>query len=251
MPRTLVRFVLLALLASALVSVVALSLVGREPEAFQAAAGGKFVNPIYSRLLAIGEREGFDVSFTREVVNQRNVSTIDHPMFSMPEHGVDVLIFGDSTAAWGITPQVIEAVSGLRVAMFAVEGMPLNEALCTTFFRALIDKYLAPDGRTLFYFSPGNILRDPQNGKLFLRRKHRPFAQRATHDQTVAPCGDLQREASLHLGVIKSVFGGELGGNRWKNSAPHCTLHLIYYRYMTQSDDDCQPGPDMRGIYLR
>jgi alginate O-acetyltransferase complex protein AlgI len=92
--------------------------------------------------------------FARKVVSQRRGPVLDHPLFGLPEHSVDVLIFGDSTAAWGISPRVIERVSRLRVAMFADEGMPLSAAECA-FYRAAIDRYLAPDGRTSSTSPPG------------------------------------------------------------------------------------------------
>jgi hypothetical protein len=163
MQRASAHFALGALLVSGLVSLVAIVMVlssGAEPDVATVAKGFQFPNPLYSRLKAIGEREAFDTSFARSVVNQRRGAVLDHPLFRLPEHSVDVLIFGDSTAAWGITPQVVESVSHLRVAMFADPGMPLNAAECT-FYRAVIDKYLAPEGRTLFYFAPKNITRDP------------------------------------------------------------------------------------------
>jgi hypothetical protein len=164
MRRASVRFALGAVLVSVLISLVAIVTVfrsGAELDAATATQGRQFQNPLYARLRAIGEREGFDTSFARWVISQRRGPVLDHPLFSLPDHSVDVLIFGDSTAAWGITPQVIESVSHLQVAMFADPGMPLNAAECA-FYRAVIDKYLAPDGRTLFYFAPKNITRDPE-----------------------------------------------------------------------------------------
>jgi hypothetical protein len=158
-----VRFALGALLVSALASLVAIVLVlrsGAEPDGASAGQDRQFLNPLYPQLSAIGEREGFDTSFARWVVSKRNGPLLNHPLFSLPEHSVDVLIFGDSTAAWGITPQVVESVSHLRVAMFADPGMPLNVAECA-FYRAVIDKYLAPDGCIVFYFAPKNITREP------------------------------------------------------------------------------------------
>ena len=160
MSRAPASFALRALLVSALLSLLALLAVPTTPQAPQANAASKLVNPLYDRLQAIGEREGFDVGFAREVVLERQGPTVDHPLFQMPEHGVDVLIFGDSTAAWGISPPVIEAVSGLRVAMFAEPAMRLNEA-DSAFYQVIIDKYLAPEGRTLFCFAPRNIEQDP------------------------------------------------------------------------------------------
>lgn len=160
MARPTAHFTIFTLLLSALFSALALLVASGRPEMFQGSSGNKIINPLYARLSAVGRREGFDVDFAREVVNERQGPRVDHPLFSMPEHGVDVLLLGDSTAAWGITPQVIEAVSDLRVAMFAEPGMRLNEA-DSAFYRAIIDKYLAPNGRTLFCFAPKNIIREP------------------------------------------------------------------------------------------
>jgi hypothetical protein len=163
MGRASARFALGAIVVSllvALVAIVAARHSGAEADAATTARGREFPNPLYPLLKAIGEREGFDASFARSVISQRRGPVLDHPLFSLPEHSVDVLIFGDSTAAWGITPQVVASISHLRVAMFADPGMPLNVAQCA-FYRAVIDKYLAPDGRTLFYFAPKNITRDP------------------------------------------------------------------------------------------
>jgi hypothetical protein len=161
MARPLARFALGALLASMLVALLAFFTIGSEPATLQAAQGLKAVNPLYATFLAIGDREGIDVSFAREVVSERNGPTIEHPLFSMPERSVDVLIFGDSTAAWGIIPQIVEGASGLRVAMFAEAGLPLNEAQCP-FYRAVIERYLAPDGRVLFFFAPKNLQHEPE-----------------------------------------------------------------------------------------
>jgi hypothetical protein len=165
MARPLARFALVALLVSALLSCVVLLVAGRETDSFQATEGSKFINPLYGQLRALGEREGIDVHFAREVVAERRSPVGDHPVFSLPEHSVDVLIFGDSVAAWGVTPQVVESVAGLRVATFAHEGLPLNVAQCEL-YRALIEKYLAPDGRTLFMFSPSNLMKDPATVRL-------------------------------------------------------------------------------------
>jgi hypothetical protein len=163
MRRALAPFALSALLISVVVSlltIVVLRRTGAEAGEARSAPGVRFANPLYPELSAIGEREGFDTRFARWVVHQRRGPVLDHPLFSLPEHSIDVLIFGDSTAAWGITPQVVESISHLRVAMFADPGLPLNVAQCR-FYRAVMDKYLAPDGRTLFYFAPKNITRDP------------------------------------------------------------------------------------------
>jgi hypothetical protein len=182
MSRPSTRFTICTLLLSALISVLALLVAGGRPETFRGSSGNKSINPLYARLRAVGKREGFDVDFAREVVHERQGPRLDHPLFSMPEHGVDVLLFGDSTAAWGITPQVIEAVSDLRVAMFAEPGMRLNEA-DSGFYQAIIEKYLAPNGRTLFCFAPKNIIREPDVPSMQTLSKEKLARAIAAHEQ--------------------------------------------------------------------
>jgi hypothetical protein len=122
-------------------------------------------NPVYSRFEEIGAREGIDVAFTRTAKVWKNYREqrrpIHHPIFRSAPGSWDVIIFGDSTVAWGLIPKVISQRSGLRTAIFAHAASPLNQEAAYT-LRRIIDRYLAPGGRAVFMFSALNQDRPPE-----------------------------------------------------------------------------------------
>jgi hypothetical protein len=64
-----------------------------------------------------------------------------------------VLIVGDSSAVWGLSPPIVSEVSGLRVGIFAYgQARPTRNFLRTV--RLLAERYLGETGLILLCFSP-------------------------------------------------------------------------------------------------
>lgn len=73
----------------------------------------KFINPMWDEFLRIGKIYSLDLSFTKYVWEQRGPKDyLIHEIFKDKPKSVDVLIFGDSSMAWGVIPEVIEQITG-------------------------------------------------------------------------------------------------------------------------------------------
>ncbi len=111
-------------------------------------------NPLYGEYRRIGQRHGLDMRFTRYAQCEKMTFTpiAGHPLFSIDPHSLDILIFGDSCVAWGIIPEVVEQITGLRVGLFAFEAFPLNLASLKVIDN-VASYYLKPEGLVLLGFS--------------------------------------------------------------------------------------------------
>lgn len=111
-------------------------------------------NPLYEEYQQIGRRHGLDMQFTKYAQCDKMTFThiVGHPLLSIEPRSLDILIFGDSCVAWGIIPEVIEQMTGLRVGLFAFEAFPLNLASVKVIDN-IASYYLKPEGLFLLGFS--------------------------------------------------------------------------------------------------
>ncbi|MCE9600037.1 MAG: hypothetical protein K8S54_18900 [Spirochaetia bacterium] len=136
-------------------------------------------NPLYSEYKRRGRELNLDLDFTgvvRSMVpydRRLNQDTLELELFCAKEKSLDVLLIGDSTMAWGVIPEVIEQRSGLRVGMFAMRSMYLNQATMRT-TRRLQKYYLRDGGITLFGFA---IWTQLQESEMVRRGELRKFNQ--------------------------------------------------------------------------
>jgi hypothetical protein len=62
------------------------------------------------------------------------------------------MVFGDSTLEWGISPPIVEQITGLKVATIATNSLLLN-GFTVDVFDQLIREYLKPSGRVVLFFT--------------------------------------------------------------------------------------------------
>lgn len=136
------------------------------PETKKQTSQRKINNPLFAEYTRIGQEYNLDMDFTgvvRAMVpydRRLHRDSLELELFCEKEKSLDVLLIGDSTMAWGVIPSVIEQRSGLRVGMFAMRSMYLNETSMRTTER-LQKYYLKPGGMTLFGFAIWTQLQDP------------------------------------------------------------------------------------------
>jgi len=111
------------------------------------------LNPLFSEYERVASGQGLDLEFARSVRWQSRAPEVDrHPIFASEPGSWDVIIFGDSTVAYGVIPQVVSQASGLRVATFAVPAMGITPGNAEI-YTAVAQRYLAAGGRVLLMFS--------------------------------------------------------------------------------------------------
>ena len=88
----------------------------------------KFSNPLYSNFMEIGKKYHLDLSFTKQVWEQRGpIDFKKNTIYSKAKKSLDIIFFGDSLIAWGLIPSVIEQLTGKKIAIFAYENNFLNQ----------------------------------------------------------------------------------------------------------------------------
>ncbi|MBI4695710.1 MAG: hypothetical protein HY749_17030 [Gammaproteobacteria bacterium] len=133
----------------------------------QGAPAVRYANPLYETLLSRPEARGLDLSYLRAVSEDRSgPGPLANPLFASEPHSYDVILFGDSTLAWGTLPSVIAEGSGLRVGLFAYESGFLNRRM-TRLYDALARTYLEPGGLAVFSFAAWTQLADPDLVRLY------------------------------------------------------------------------------------
>jgi hypothetical protein len=133
----------------------------------QVALAVRYANPLYETLLRRPEARGLDLSSLRAVSEDRiGPGPLANPLFASEPHSYDVILFGDSTLAWGTLPSVIAERSGLRVGLFAYESGFLNRRMARL-YDAIARTYLRPGGRAVFSFAAWTQLADPDLVRLY------------------------------------------------------------------------------------
>lgn len=113
-------------------------------------------NPFWSEYEKASKDFGLDLSFAKDLVQKRYADYRQNPLFADEPKSVDVLIFGDSTVAWGIIPEVLAQISSKKVRLFAYEGFGLTlESI--KILKDLANYYLKDDGILIFSYNHGAI----------------------------------------------------------------------------------------------
>ncbi len=125
-----------------------------------------FDNPLYSHYAKIANKYDLDLSFSKKVWEQRGPHDykINH-IFHQPKKSIDIIFFGDSSISWGMIPQVIEQLTGKKVAMYAYESNLLSENT-SLLFDKIAQYYLKDDGVVIFSFDIKNMQRTPKSIKV-------------------------------------------------------------------------------------
>jgi len=125
-----------------------------------------FDNPLYSHYSKIANKYDLDLSFTKKVWEQRGPHDykINH-IFQQPKNSIDILFFGDSSISWGMIPQVIEQLTGKKVAMYAYESNLITQNT-SLLFDKISQYYLKKDGLVIFSFDVKNMQRTPKSIKI-------------------------------------------------------------------------------------
>ena len=150
---------------TALVATLLLGWIWREGD--DTARAARYQNPLYARLVAEPAARGLDLSFLRAVSEDRvGPGPLANPLFQAAPHSYDVILFGDSTLAWGTLPQVIAQRSKLKVGLFAYESSFLNRRMARI-YDALARTYLKPAGFAVYSFAAWTQVTDPDLVRLY------------------------------------------------------------------------------------
>lgn len=148
----------------------------------------RYENPLYARLAAEPAARDLDLSFLRAVSEDRvGPGPLANPLFASPRHSFDVILFGDSTLAWGTLAPIIAQRSGLKVALFAYESAFQNRRMAPI-YDAIARSYLKPGGLAVFSFAAWTQVAEPDLVRLYAD----DFARLA---QRIAPGGELRADA--------------------------------------------------------
>lgn len=122
----------------------------------------KRINPLWSEYLKIAKIYNLNLNFTKYVWEQRGpIDYMQHEIFKDRPKSIDILMFGDSSLAWGVIPKVIEQITGKKVRIYAYESNLLNPKSIKV-FEKIAKFYLKDDGVLIYCFA--NWTQDkPQN----------------------------------------------------------------------------------------
>ena len=127
----------------------------------------KFQNPMHKEFAEIAKKNNLDLSFTETVWAQRGKEPVSwgpnnykiNTLFHEKPKSIDILFFGDCTISWGMIPQVVEQITGKRVAMYAYASNVMT-VKTAELFRKLADYYLKDDGVVIYSFSNWALQKD-------------------------------------------------------------------------------------------
>jgi hypothetical protein len=110
-------------------------------------------NPFYEEFRSVGTRNGLNMEFTRHAscYKTTQLKIEDVPLLGYAPKSCDILLVGDSTMAWGMIPEVIEQMTGLKVGVFSSEALILNMTIARLIDN-LASYYLKDDGLLIISF---------------------------------------------------------------------------------------------------
>ena len=129
----------------------------------------KFQNPMHKAFAKIAKQNNLDLSFTETVWAQKGQEPVVwgpnnykiNTLFNEKPKSIDILFFGDCTISWGMIPQVIEQMTGKKVAMYAYASNVMT-VKTAELFRKIANYYLKDDGVVIYSFSNWALQKDSQ-----------------------------------------------------------------------------------------
>lgn len=141
------------------------------------AKDNKFINPLWQEYVKIAKHYKIDLNFTKNVWIQRGpVDFTIHDIFKEQEKSFDILMFGDSSLAWGVVPNVIEQITNKKVGIYAYESNLLN-VKSIVIFEKIAKYYLKDDGMVIFAFASWTQDVNKDNVLLTLKDKYNKIAK--------------------------------------------------------------------------
>lgn len=113
-------------------------------------------NPMANEYRQLEKDYDVDLSFADCVFykpGKGDISTFS--IFDLPLNSMDLVFFGDSSIAWGLSTAATSQVAGLEIANFTYEGMWLNKANIAI-YEAIASCVLKPEGKVVLSFTPTN-----------------------------------------------------------------------------------------------
>lgn len=124
---------------------------------------------MHKEFTEIAKKNNLDLSFAKTVWAQKGKEPIVwgpnsykiNTLFHEEPKSIDILFFGDCTISWGMIPQVIEQMTGKKVAMYAYASNVMT-VKTAELFRKIADYYLKDDGVVIYSFSNWALQKDSQ-----------------------------------------------------------------------------------------
>ena len=153
--------ILIILVVSIVLSLMLQSIVFLQPDfSFKEK---EFRNPLYRAYMDIAKKNDLDLSFTEKVWIQRGPNNYKiNTIFNKEPKSLDIIFFGDSSIAWGLIPNILEQMTGKKIAMYAYESNVLT-AKTARIFNKISKYYLKDDGLVVFSFINGLQDKDPNS----------------------------------------------------------------------------------------
>lgn len=112
-----------------------------------------FLNPLWDDYIKIAKYYKLNLNFAKNVWNERGPNDyMIHQIFKDKPKSIDILMFGDSSLAWGVIPEIIEQITGKKVRIYAYESNLLNTK-SSKLFNKLASYYLKDDGMIIYAFA--------------------------------------------------------------------------------------------------
>ncbi|HHH37834.1 MAG TPA: hypothetical protein ENK77_04385, partial [Epsilonproteobacteria bacterium] len=127
----------------------------------------KFQNPLYEAFADIAKKNNLDLSFAKMAWAQKGREPFVwgpnnykvNTLFNEKPKSIDILLIGDCTIAWGLIPQVVEQITGKKVALYGYASNVMTVKTAKLFHK-ISDYYLKEDGIILFSFSNWALQKD-------------------------------------------------------------------------------------------
>ncbi len=160
----------------------------------------EFRNPLFEEFNAIGKKYGIDVSFARTVKNARYGSLLSRTFLSKPKQYYDVIIIGDSSISWGLIPQAVEQMTGLKTGMVAYESLTLTDDVIKA-SSVIARHFLKQEGMLIFAFMSRNLTGDPSKSLGFFQSPMSFIAGMSESGFEEYVKSELEKNSELRLSV--------------------------------------------------
>ncbi len=130
-----------------------------------------FPNPLYPKYEAMAKKYDLDLAFTKNTIEKRGpINYRINTIYTKRPKSIDILFIGDSNIAWGLIPEVIEQITGKKVAVFAYESNAITKKTAELFDR--ISKYYLKDDGVLVLSFDNHLYKKNPNTVLISKKEY-------------------------------------------------------------------------------